>query len=196
MNARQRLAGQLAAYFSGHSESLDQIARQSERELLRIIAFVSAEFRRFGGADSLHEHQEICQQVYLKLWQRRHGPQASVRNELAYLRRLIRNVVCERMRRQGRGAKAADDAELDRLPAPAPPPCAGGATFSERRELLREAVRRLSPNERRIVLLRTHGGAWRDIGRRLQRSPESLRGAYRRALQRLKEQLNRAERAG
>jgi RNA polymerase sigma-70 factor (ECF subfamily) len=57
------------------------------------------------------------------------------------------------------------------------------------RELLEEAHRRLSPDERRLVDLRNQGLEWNEIALRLSGSPEALRKKLARALDRVAEQL-------
>jgi DNA-directed RNA polymerase specialized sigma24 family protein len=58
------------------------------------------------------------------------------------------------------------------------------------RELLQEAHRRLAPDERQLVELRTQGLDWAAIAHQLGGSPEALRKKLARAVDRVARQLD------
>ena len=57
------------------------------------------------------------------------------------------------------------------------------------RELLEEALRRLSPEERRILDCREQGGQWAEIAAELGSSPEAIRKKLTRAVDRVAHEL-------
>ena len=57
------------------------------------------------------------------------------------------------------------------------------------RELLEEAMRRLSPEEKRILDCREHGGQWTEIAEELGSSPEAIRKRLARAVDRVAHEL-------
>jgi DNA-directed RNA polymerase specialized sigma24 family protein len=57
------------------------------------------------------------------------------------------------------------------------------------RELLAEAHKRLSEEERRLVEMRNQGRDWADIARELGEGPEALRKRLARAVQRVAAEL-------
>jgi RNA polymerase sigma factor (sigma-70 family) len=82
-------------------------------------------------------------------------------------------------------AQAAHDGEPDdgiaQIPGQYPTPSRDVAA----RELLDEALRRLSPDERRILDFREQGGQWAQIATELGSSPEALRKRFVRAVDRV-----------
>jgi DNA-directed RNA polymerase specialized sigma24 family protein len=60
-------------------------------------------------------------------------------------------------------------------------------------ELLAEAQRRLSPDERRLLELRQEGREWADISRELGGSPDGLRVRLKRAVDRVAQELGLEE---
>ncbi len=60
---------------------------------------------------------------------------------------------------------------------------------SRRGELLEEAMRRLSPEEKRILDRREQGGQWTEIAEELGSSPEAIRKRLARAVDRVAHEL-------
>ena len=71
------------------------------------------------------------------------------------------------------------------VPAPGP----GPGDQAEARELLAEALRRLSPEERRLLELRDEGRAWGEIAAALGGTPDALRVQLARAVARVTAEL-------
>jgi RNA polymerase sigma-70 factor (ECF subfamily) len=82
-----------------------------------------------------------------------------------------------------RGGEA--DAGPERIAGPDPTPSRDLAA----RELLEEALRRLSPEERRILDGREQGGQWAEIAAELGSSPEAIRKKLARAVDRVAREL-------
>lgn len=185
MSPTDQLAAQLRAFFAGQPESLETIAQRCEDELLRMIRGAIARHASRTSSATLDPH-EICQYVYLTLLRRR-GPagRPPVQNVLAYLRRLIKNAIHERRRRQWAQRRGGDRAlSLDPHDPRLVDPRTSGAASLEQLEFLRQVVKQLTPHERTVVALRVHGWRWREISARLHANPDALRAAYRRAIKR------------
>jgi RNA polymerase sigma-70 factor (ECF subfamily) len=95
-------------------------------------------------------------------------------------RRDFRRVVAN----QGDG-ESREDAGAERIAGHGPTPSRELAA----RELLEEALRRLSPEERRILDCREQGGEWSQIAAELRSSPEAIRKRLSRAVDRVAHEL-------
>jgi DNA-directed RNA polymerase specialized sigma24 family protein len=73
------------------------------------------------------------------------------------------------------------DARAEQIAGQAPTPSRDLAA----RELLEEALRRLSPEERRILDCREQGGQWAQVAAELGSNPEALRKRLARAVDRV-----------
>jgi RNA polymerase sigma factor (sigma-70 family) len=82
-----------------------------------------------------------------------------------------------------RGGEA--DAGAERIAGQGPTPSRDLAA----RELLEEALRRLSPEEKRILDCREQGGQWAEIATELGSSPEAIRKRLARAVERVAHEL-------
>jgi RNA polymerase sigma factor (sigma-70 family) len=74
-----------------------------------------------------------------------------------------------------------------------PTACVCPSRLAARRELLREARRRLSPDERELFTLREQGWEWAAIAARRGGSPEALRKQLCQAIERVAEELGADE---
>jgi RNA polymerase sigma factor (sigma-70 family) len=83
------------------------------------------------------------------------------------------------------GARAAHDGETEngvaQIPGRYPTPSRDVAA----REILEEALRRLSPDEKKILDFREQGGQWAQIATELGSSPEAIRKRFVRAVDRV-----------
>jgi RNA polymerase sigma factor (sigma-70 family) len=77
------------------------------------------------------------------------------------------------------------DAGAERIAGQGPTPSRDLAA----RELLEEALRRLSPEEKRILDCREQGGQWAEIATELGSSPEAIRKRLARAVERVAHEL-------
>jgi RNA polymerase sigma factor (sigma-70 family) len=85
----------------------------------------------------------------------------------------------------GDGGDGAADDGVERIAGQDPTPSRDLAA----RELLEEALRRLSPEERRILDGRERGGQWAEIAAELGTSPEAVRKKLARAVDRVAHEL-------
>ena len=95
-------------------------------------------------------------------------------------RRDFRRVTAARGDRDGE-----EDVGPERIAGPDPTPSRDLAA----RELLEEALRRLSPEEKRILDCREQGGQWAQIAAELGSSPEAIRKRLARAVDRVAHEL-------
>lgn len=177
----------LHRFFQGDSAALADIARRCRSELFQMIR---------GECDRPHDYvdydpEEVSQQALLDLWHKRQrlGP-LRIRNALGYLQRVLIN----RLRAQRRYHRAHRRNRLRNRPLDHRTSCQVGAADQQLRSLegqecLRQVVRRLNGSARLLVAWRLHGRSWAEIGTRLRRSPESLRSQYRRAVGKLRVEL-------
>ncbi len=84
-----------------------------------------------------------------------------------------------------RDGDSESDAGAERIAGQSPTPSRDLAA----RELLEEALRRLSPDEKRILDCREQGGQWAEIATELGSSPEAIRKRLVRAVDRVAREL-------
>lgn len=187
------LQAQLRAFFQGDRTSLDSIASRCGLDLDRMVR---AAIRRYHMRESpaRFDPQEITQTVYLALLRvHRDRDAPPVDNGIAYLHSLIHNAIRGSQRR-GSAHRRRDD--LMRFYDPRSVPTvvvpAAQEEQAERQDLLRVALRRLTHEERVLVLCRAHGWSFPEIARRLRLTDNMCRSAHRRVIQRLRQEFDRA----
>lgn len=178
------LAELLQRFFRGESAALGDIARSYRSALLAMIHGHANRPRVVFDDDS----DDVSQQALLDLWhkRRRLRPKRIV-NAIGYLQRLLTN----RARAQRRYHRALRRNRLRNRSLDRKMSLYVGAPDQQLRalegqECLRQVVKRLTAPARLLVAWRLHGRSWKEIGERLRRSPESLRSQYRRAVQKLR----------
>ena len=128
-----------------------------------IRGYVLALVRGFAGCGgrSADLADDITQEVFFRAWQarRRYREQGTAR---AYLLRIADRLVCDRGRRarpSGKGREITLDEELWRQVEPISPGSepADKLVRAEAAEQLTEALDNLSPQQRRVLLLRYYG---------------------------------------
>ncbi|HWK06734.1 MAG TPA: RNA polymerase sigma factor [Puia sp.] len=124
--------------------------------------------------------QEIVQEVFLKIWQKR-GDLGEVRFFKTWLLTLARNYIIDYMRKL-----ASESAARDRWGKEAPSQENGAdykARQSQYQHLLEEAVKGLSPQQKSIYkLAKEQGLSYEEIGVRLSLSPLTVKTHMARAL--------------
>ena len=116
-----------------------------------------------------HEAQDIAQDAY--------GPQGS---PMAWLLTVTRNLARSRLRQNGRQT-TLDEEAWNAIPA-APP-----GVSPEDRQVLQEALARLEPEERQIILLHAISGLkHREIAQLLERPLSTVLSKYHRGLKKMK----------
>ena len=126
-----------------------------------------------------HEAQDAAQDVFVKVWESAPGyrPQGS---PMAWLLTIARNLALSRLRQSGRQV-SLDEAEWNTIPAQAP------GISPEDRQVLQEALSRLSGEERQIVLLHAVAGLkHRETAQLLELPLSTVLSKYHRGLKKLK----------
>ena len=125
------------------------------------------------------EAQDTAQDTFVKVWES--APSYRPRGSpMAWLLTIARNLALSRLRRSGRQV-ALDDEEWEATPAAVP-----GVSLEDR-QVLQEALARLSGEERRIVLLHAVTGLkHREIAQLLELPLSTVLSKYHRGLKKLK----------
>jgi RNA polymerase sigma-70 factor (ECF subfamily) len=172
---------------AGDEEAATAIVRHYEPVIRRVvrIRLVDARLRR------VFDSMDICQSVLGSFFVRAALGQYDVETPeqlLKLLTQMARNKLADQARRQAvRDAddRALADPDLERVATPAPSPSRQVAF----RELLQEARRRLSAEERRVLELREQGREWSEVAAELGGTPEALRKRFARAMNLVAQQL-------
>lgn len=174
---------------AGDGQAAEQLVQRYAPALRRIlqVRLVDARLRRLFDAD------DLCQSVLASFFMRASLGQYHL-DEPADLLKLLatmaRNkVVDKRRRKQVEGSEEqriplADLADGLVAPTPTPSHCLSV------QELVQEARRRLSPEERLLLELRAEGHEWADIANRFGESAEALRKRLTRAVNRVAQELS------
>jgi RNA polymerase sigma-70 factor (ECF subfamily) len=178
---------------AGDEEAATAVVRHYEPVIRRVvrIRLVDAHLRRV--LDSM----DICQSVLGSFFVRAALGQYEVETPeqlLKLLTQMARNKLADQARRQAvRDAddRAIADADLQLVAGPGPSPSRQVAL----RELLQEARRRLSADERHLLDLREQGREWSEIAAELGGTPEALRKRFARAVNLVAQQLGLDESA-
>ena len=125
------------------------------------------------------EAQDTAQDTFVKVWES--APSYRPRGSpMAWLLTIARNLALSRLRRSGRQVDL-DDEEWEAIPAAVP-----GVSLEDR-QVLQEALARLSGEERRIVLLHAVTGLkHREIAQLLELPLSTVLSKYHRGLKKLK----------
>ena len=126
-----------------------------------------------------HEAQDIAQDTFVKVWESApaYRPQGS---PMAWLLTVARNLARTRLRQGGRQV-GLDEEAWNAIPAAAPD------VSPEDRQLLQEALARLSPEERQIVLLHAVAGLkHRETAQLLELPLSTVLSKYHRGLKKLR----------
>jgi RNA polymerase sigma-70 factor (ECF subfamily) len=177
---------------AGDAQAAAELVRQYEG-IIRCQARLFLTDPRMGR---LVDHSDICQMVLASFFLRAASGQFDLNQPedlIKLLVRMTRNKVASLARKQQ--ARAADRraAGDSGLAAVAAPTAAGPGTLLANRELLAEAHRRLTPEERRLAELWAQGHGWPEIAAELGGTPEALRKQLTRALDRVARELGLEE---
>ena len=135
-----------------------------------------------------HEAQDVAQDAFVTVWQKA-GSYRSQGSPMAWMLTVTRNLAKMRLRQSARFGELTE-AEWNAIPAQAP-----GVT-AEDRAVLQDALEALSAQERQIVLLHASSGLkHREIAALLELPLSTVLSKYRRALEKLKTQLEGDDRA-
>jgi RNA polymerase sigma-70 factor (ECF subfamily) len=166
-----------------------ELLRRYEPVLRRIIQVRLLDARLRGRVDA----SDICQSVMASFFVRVSLGQYelhSAEDLLKLLATMARNKVIDKARRREREGDRDRRLPVSEIPESALPAAQG--TPSQQvalRELVGEARRRLSPDERQLLDLRQEGLEWADIAAKVGGSPEALRKRLSRAVDLVAQQL-------
>jgi RNA polymerase sigma factor (sigma-70 family) len=178
---------------AGDEEAAAELVRHYEPVIRRVvrIRLVDARLRR------VFDSQDICQSVLGSFFVRAALGQFEVdtpEDLLKLLTQMARNKLSDQARRQAvrRGEDtgvAATVPDMNVVPSQDPSPSQQVAL----RELLHEARRRLSADERRLLELREQGREWSEIAAEMGVGAEALRKRFSRAVNLVAQQLGLEE---
>jgi RNA polymerase sigma-70 factor (ECF subfamily) len=146
-----------------------------DREAQVVLRYLRSAVRDQGAAE------DICADAFCRAWDawpRFHGSDAEAR---AWVFKIARNLVIDRVRRDGRlkfETLGGDE------PAGDDPTAASAGTLD-----LRRAMARLDRDDRDLLAMRVAGLSHREIGAASGRSEEAVKKAWQRALRQLRAEL-------
>ena len=135
-----------------------------------------------------HEAQDVTQDAFVTVWQKA-GSYKSQGSPMAWVLTITRNLARMKLRQSARFGELTED-EWNALPAQAP------NVTPEDKAVLQDALETLSAQERQIVLLHASSGLkHREIAALLELPLSTVLSKYRRALEKLRTQLEGDDRA-
>jgi RNA polymerase sigma-70 factor (ECF subfamily) len=174
---------------SGDDAAAAELLRRYEPVLRRIIQVRLLNARLRGRVDT----SDICQSVLASFFVRVALGQYelnSAEDLLKLLATMVRNKVIDKARRRELEGDVDRRVPVAELPENALAASQGSPSQQVAlRELVGEARRRLSPEERQLLELRQEGLAWNDIAARVGGSPEALRKRLSRAVDLVAQEL-------
>ena len=175
---------------AGDQQAAAELVRRYEPLIRRVVRQRLEDQRLCRLFDSM----DVCQSVLASFFVRAALGQYELRNPddlLKLLATMARNKVVDRTRRADVDRRVPEEA----LPEEAQ--VAPGASPSQQvalHDLVEEARRRLSPDERRVLELRQQGLEWAEVAAQVGGSPEALRKRFTRAVEQVAEQMRLDER--
>ena len=184
----------IARVRSGDEQAAAELVRRYEPAIRRAARVRLVDTR----LNSLLDSMDICQSVMASFFVRTALGQFELETPDQLLK-LLATMTRNKLAGQVKGHRAArrdfrriaaaqddcDDAGAARIAGHEPTPSRDLAA----RELLEEALRRLSPDEKRILDYREQGGQWVQIATELGSSPEAIRKRLVRAVDRVAHEL-------
>jgi RNA polymerase sigma-70 factor (ECF subfamily) len=188
--------GLIARVRGGDPDAAAELVQRYEPTIRRAVRLRLADTRLKALLDSM----DICQSVMASFFLRASLGQFQIAGPDELIRLLVgmaRNKLAMQVRR-GRAARrdyrrsAGNALEEHTAEAPAADP---GRTVAAR-ELLQEAQRRLTAEERQLIELRNDGCDWAAIAERLGSNPVALRKKLSRALERVSQEMGLGDELG
>lgn len=166
---------------------------------LRIAAGDALAFREFfnrevaglirygtGLLGSREEARDLVQESFFRLWQAREGLDPTV-NPARFLYTILRNLARDRLRHQSVEQRPHPHLELSDVVQAGPLLADEGEDPDELQVLVQQALERLSPRQREIVLLRWRRHlTYEQIGSELGIAPSTVSAHMQRAIAQLK----------
>ena len=176
---RQELDRLLAAVAAGEQEALGELYRRTRGAVYAMA---------LGLLKNAHDAQDVTQDTFVKIWESA-GQYRSKGSPMAWVLTVTRNLARMRLRQSARLGELTEE-EWNAIPAQAP------NVTAEDRIVLQNALSRLSAQERQIVMLHAASGLkHREIAALLELPLSTVLSKYRRALEKLKTQLEGDDRA-
>jgi RNA polymerase sigma-70 factor (family 1) len=179
---------------SVHSNDIElfQLLVQGSEEAFRVIFhryFSSITGYTFKITHTKHEAEEIAQEVFLRLWQKRH--EFTETTELkSWLYRVASNLAFDHLKKQAHHGKLV---KFYKTKAPEAEDMTSLMDFKESKAKIDEVVRQLPEQQQTIFKLsRDEGLSHQEIAERLHISPNTVKNHMVKALQTLRSALNRA----
>ncbi|MGF1578529.1 MAG: RNA polymerase sigma factor [Gemmataceae bacterium] len=174
---------------SGDQDAASDLVKRYEPAIRRAIRFRLTDARLGAVLDSM----DICQSVMASFFLRAATGQFEL-EEPSQLQKLLVAMARNKLAMKARSEQAQkrDNRRLVGGNVEDQGVAATGASPSQAvsaKEMIQEAYKRLSDDERQIVELRNQGMEWSDIAKQLQASPEALRKKLGRALDRIAQEL-------
>jgi RNA polymerase sigma factor (sigma-70 family) len=178
---------------AGDQDAARELVQRYEPAIRRAVRYRLGE----GHINAVFDSMDVCQSVLCSFFVRAASGQYEIDEPeqlLKLLTAMTRNKLAAQIRKQRAERRdharlAGDLAEADLVPAGGPSPSSHLAAH----ELLEEARRRLSADERQLVELRQQGLDWAAIAERVGGSPEALRKRLTRAVDRVVQELGLEE---
>jgi RNA polymerase sigma factor (sigma-70 family) len=174
---------------SGDQEAARELVQRYEPSIRRAVRYRLGD----GHLNAVFDSMDICQSVLASFFFRAASGEYEITNPgqlLHLLSAMARNKLAHQIRKQR--AQCRDHArqqavgqDADRLASATPSP----SRQLEARELLEEAGRRLSAEERQLVEMRQQGMDWQAIAAQVGGTAEGVRKRLSRALDRVAQEL-------
>ncbi len=134
-----------------------------------------------------HNAEDVVQEVYLKLWDKR-DELAKLKNTEAFLVTLTKNLSYDLLR----SLHPEQECTLsDKLPIVAEDNVAQATEARDEVEVVRQLIARLPEDQRRVITMRdVNGWGYDEIERATQLSPINIRVLLSRARKKIREQFN------
>jgi len=180
-------AGFIRRVRAGDPDAAADLVRRYEPAIRRAarIRIDARHRRRFDSMD-------ICQSVLKSFFVRVALGQYELANPDQLVRLLVRmsrNKAIDEGRKEGaRGAGRQSDLDPDRVDRASDSPTPSQAVANQ--EVLQEALRRLSPEERQLWELRAQGSEWEAVAAQFGGTPEGRRKQLERAVERVAADLH------
>jgi RNA polymerase sigma-70 factor (ECF subfamily) len=189
MSAEFSFADLIGRVRAGDAHAAAVVVQRYEPTLRRAVR---VRLRRDPRLCRLLDSVDICQSVLASFFVRAGLGQYDLtapEHLVKLLATIARNKVINQARKQGAARRAPGPDAAPAAPADVPAPGPGPAGEAEARELLAEALRRLTSEERRLLELREAGQEWAQIAAVVGGSPDALRMQLARGAARVTKEL-------
>ena len=144
------------------------------------------------------EAEDLTAEVFLKTWEyvTRHAanPEKHIDNFRAFVYRLARNMVVDHYRQRRESQLLADESMLERVPSPEETSVVARVTAASDMAMVERALKGLKDEYRELLIMKyIEGYATHEIAEILEKQKGAVRVALHRALQALREEIEKIE---